>query len=379
MTVLRQPRSTIAAAACLVLLASLCLLACGGSSAKPGAASSQASGALANYAWVVGIHGTILATTDGGAHWTRQNAGTTENLYGVAFADADHGWVIGNTKKAGIDVSVILGTSDGGRHWTRVFRFDAGRWGGLGDVACAGANHVWAVGSGASGGGLILASSDGGATWQMQQPVDLSRQGVWRVAFVDADRGWACTNGTGARMLQTSDGGAHWQVDKALPGAGDIAALAPVGSSTCWAFGDRTAAGQQGEGPALLVADQHGATWKPDPNSTDPVGVVAMSESHVGLIALGGMSSCAFSSSSDDGSHWTAPIDSLPIDDFTAAAFSDTSHGWAVGVVTSANQELILRTTDGGQTWQKTYSGSADQELFDIACPGSIGGTSVGQ
>ena len=39
----------------------------------------------------------------------------------------------------------------------------------------------------------------------------------------------------------------------------------------------------------------------------------------------------------------------------------------------------ILHTTDGGQTWQKTYSGSVNQELFDIACPGSIGGTSVGQ
>jgi hypothetical protein len=179
-------------------------------------------------------------------------------------------------------------------------------------------------------------------------------------------------------MLQTSDGGAHWQVDRALPGAGDISALAPVGSSTCWAFGARTAVGQQGEGPALLVADQHGVAWQALPDGADPVGVVAIGGSSLGLFDLGGPSGSPFLSSSDGGSHWTAPVN-LPISELIAAAFSGDLRGWVVGLGDYSLDHVILRTTDGGRTWQKTYSGSVNRELFDIACPGSIGGTSVGQ
>ncbi len=38
------------------------------------------------------------------------------------------------------------------------------------------------------------------------------------------------------------------------------------------------------------------------------------------------------------------------------------------------SRNLERGTTDGGQTWHKSYSGSGTHELFDIACPGSIGG-----
>nr|MCU0294777.1 YCF48-related protein [Candidatus Nanopelagicales bacterium] len=49
-----------------------------------------------SHGWAVGDGGTILATSDGGATWTAQSSGTTENvLYGVAFTDASHGWAVG--------------------------------------------------------------------------------------------------------------------------------------------------------------------------------------------------------------------------------------------------------------------------------------------
>ena len=72
----------------------------------------------------------------------------------------------------------------------------------LSGVAFSDANHGWAVGAG----GTIIATTDGGATWNPQTSnvtADLSG-----VAFSDADHGWAV--GAGGTIIATSDGGATW-------------------------------------------------------------------------------------------------------------------------------------------------------------------------
>ena len=63
----------------------------------------------------------------------------------------------------------------------------------------------WAVGHDA----LVLASSDGGATWSKQFE-DLSREApLLDVAFLDAQHGFAV--GAYGALLETTDGGQHWQ------------------------------------------------------------------------------------------------------------------------------------------------------------------------
>ena len=58
----------------------------------------------------MGTDGTILATSNGGATWKAQSSGTTETLYGVAFANASDGWAVGQ-------IGTILATSNGGATW----------------------------------------------------------------------------------------------------------------------------------------------------------------------------------------------------------------------------------------------------------------------
>src|SRR5262249_39230477 len=41
--------------------------------------------------WAVGDTGAIVRSTDDGATWTPETSGTSENLYAVHFADAQHG------------------------------------------------------------------------------------------------------------------------------------------------------------------------------------------------------------------------------------------------------------------------------------------------
>lgn len=55
--------------------------------------------------------------------------------------------------------------------------------------------------------------------------------------------------------------------------------------------------------------------------------------------------------SDDAGQHWTQ-IASPVSTDFTAIKFSDAQHGWIVG-----HDAIVLRTTDGGLTWERKLDG----------------------
>ena len=62
-------------------------------------------------AWAVGDAGAILRSSDGGATWTPQASGTSENLYAVHFADAQRGAAVGRR-------GTVVVTTNGGATWT---------------------------------------------------------------------------------------------------------------------------------------------------------------------------------------------------------------------------------------------------------------------
>ncbi|MGQ0834279.1 MAG: WD40/YVTN/BNR-like repeat-containing protein, partial [Gammaproteobacteria bacterium] len=66
--------------------------------------------------------------------------------------------------------------------------------------------------------------------------------------------------------------------------------------------------------------------------------------------------------SDDSGGSWTQ-ADSVPTSAMlTGVYFADAQRGWAVG-----HDEVVLRTADGGRTWQKThYAPEAQQPLLDV-------------
>ena len=102
--------------------------------------------------WAVGDHGTILHTADGGASWTRQLGGTATVLTGIWGASATDLYVVGNP-------STILHSSDGGKNWTRE---PSGTGNGLRRVWGSGPEDVWVVGWGET----ILHSVDGGRSFR---------------------------------------------------------------------------------------------------------------------------------------------------------------------------------------------------------------------
>lgn len=65
-----------------------------------------------NEGFAVGGGGTILRTTDGGSNWEKVTAPVTETLKRVDFADDKNGWIVGHK-------GTILRSGDRGRTWTR--------------------------------------------------------------------------------------------------------------------------------------------------------------------------------------------------------------------------------------------------------------------
>jgi photosystem II stability/assembly factor-like uncharacterized protein len=148
----------------------------------------------ADRGWVFGESGVVFATRDGGAHWVRQASPTKYLLLGGDFVDSAHGWLVG----AG---ATIIQTSDGGTTWkTGNVRDGAGAR--FTSASFVGTSLGWAVGTA----GRVFASTDGGRTWFAQRSnVDTD---LLDVKFIDAADGWAV--GTQGTLLNTKDGGIHW-------------------------------------------------------------------------------------------------------------------------------------------------------------------------
>lgn len=110
--------------------------------------------------------GVILTTADGGATWSRQAQDAVnfvDDFRGVAFPDTQHGWAVGSASPEG--GGLIVATSNGGKTWERQTTPVTNDHRGITDllwgIAFADINHGWAVGDN----GTILATANGGRTW----------------------------------------------------------------------------------------------------------------------------------------------------------------------------------------------------------------------
>jgi photosystem II stability/assembly factor-like uncharacterized protein len=162
----------------------------------------------ARTAWIAGKEGIVYGTVDGGATWTQANTGSTRHVFSLAFANRDRGHGAG-------DFGTMVHTEDAGRTWTAMqvppevqlpeSAFDTGVDPGdinLYAMSYGDPDHLWVVGEF----GTIMASADGGRTFRQQHaPVESTLSGVH---FTDPQHGWAV--GIDAVILHTDDGGATW-------------------------------------------------------------------------------------------------------------------------------------------------------------------------
>jgi photosystem II stability/assembly factor-like uncharacterized protein len=264
----------------------------------------------------------------------------TGDLGAVSCATVRRCWAVGiagpnATPASGATAAtVIAATTNGGTTW-KAQAVSGGSTPQLSGVSCPAATECMAVGSnGASlpGSGVVITTSDAGATWTAVA----SPQNALAVLSVTCASPNDCTtvvsDGTSTWAAHSADFGQSWQQGGNLPST-----FQPENDLTCLAGGICLDAGyvptsnSHGQG-AVAVSVDGGKTWA---LATVPAGT-------------GVLQSTACPS--------------------TTVCLAAGSTGTTVSDVVPAKGEL-LRSTDGGHTWEQSAGTVPVEDIYGMACP----------
>jgi len=259
--------------------------------------------------WLVNIRGEVFRTTDGGMSWLRSNplpTGVTPRC--VGFGSALQGWLGTIDFRSTAGGLALFETTDGGVSWSNVSSrisgavvpglcgmrvlgpstvVAVGRWhgpavfvkttdggvtwtsrnldadaSGLVDLFFFNEREGFAVGSLGDGRSeavqraartVILATADGGETWENRYTSAAVGQRAWKIQFVTTAVGYVTTEGATPEgvVLKTADGGRTWQ--KSLVGAGlSFEGVGFVSADRGWV----------GSGESLYATSDGGTTWR---------------------------------------------------------------------------------------------------------------------
>jgi photosystem II stability/assembly factor-like uncharacterized protein len=229
--------------------------------------------------------------------------------------------------------------------------------------------------------GLILGTTDGGASWWTSYRGVVATQSnagaVESIDFVNDSDGWALLYGEG--IIATNDGGHTWSAPEE-PSQGSLVTVVFAGQDDGWAITD------QG---VLLRSLDAGLSWT---SVTTPVPAMTMCAKSLGGLWLAGSSGNIYES--DGGTSWdlafagsavraTSPDLSnqpVPVPWLACSAHSV----WALyqyGENVGSDPFVLERSLDGGDDWGELLvpSGTAltpPDPRFVMATPSSVGVTS---
>jgi photosystem II stability/assembly factor-like uncharacterized protein len=327
----------------------------------------------ASRGWVVGLN-QILATNDGGQHWTVQDRGRL-NLVSVDFVDNRHGWAV--------SASTVLATSDGGKHWRalpepcptiRAVHFVSPSVG----FAIGGGTQVVPFNGLLipARGGIALATADGGRHWR-PLPASADAQSV---CFNTARRGWVGADG---HLYRTDDGGRTWALAAAgprspWPSRPYVMIVECAGTGSVWGL-DIGPGGAASQHPHVgYHASPTGAfpifgeRYFPYPGinvhvsspGSYPGPFSAISATTAAYIdwcpACGTNTMVPWDLASHSGAALRRESSVGGLTMAHAAAFLTPALGWVTGTRfdyhTNRGQQRIVSTSDGGRTWQIDYT-----------------------
>lgn len=368
-------------------------------------------------AWAVGSRGVALATYDGGETWRRLPTRTTSDLFAVDFIDATQGWCVG-------DKGSVLFTANGGRSWRRqavpsrwrfhgvsfsspsrgvavgsegvVFRTGNGgvTWRRapsgvatqLNSVRMASTTLVFATGAD----GVLLRSRNGGAWWRKSE-LPVGTPALPMMGGLDADaRGRVLVVGAAGVVCRSLDGGGTWlRTSRGLTAS--LRSVAQAGSEL-WVGGERG-----------LLARREGASWQWQslgvPGAVEGLAFRASEGWAVGQSGLVARSADGGASWSlldthisadlndvqlaEDGRAWVAGAEGTLItvreggadvqiyaaaaEDLHSVALVGADRVWVGGGLPwGERRPFVLRTEDGGTTWQRAEI-PARGRVLDVA------------
>jgi photosystem II stability/assembly factor-like uncharacterized protein len=326
--------------------------------------------------------GLVLRSADGGGTWTTTVHPGAEyrNLRGV--------WVEGSTvvvvgqeqDEAGLLTrSVILRSTDGGATWSETLstgpdsRYLSAVWGRDGVVYAVGPH---AADADAKGRGLILRSTDGGATWaETLHPSSVDN----RLLGVSGSAAGDSVFAVGRPGLIIVRDGSTWR-NAAYNGLGDLrgAWASPTAVFAVGRMADLSAGAYDG---LIARSVTGGATWVLSTSSAAGDRTLrAIAGTSGAVVAVGSQSNPAtdreesvIMRSTNGGDTWTETVQAGTGDQSLAAIAADGGTMVAVGYAETAGggAGLIMRSTDGGATWTRTTSTGFSRTLSAVCMSGS--------
>lgn len=212
-------------------------------------------------------------------------------------------------------------------------------------------SHGWIVGDR----GTILATEDGGNSWQTQ--TSGTREALHAVGFGDPLRGWAV--GSRGVIVHTEDGGNTWRLQRGGT-TEKLSAVSAFDTRLVWAVGAKGAIVHSGDGGRNWLAQSSG--------SSAQLNSVSFVDSRHGW-AVGAYGTII--ATDDGGNHWQSQNSGTRAQ-LTSVAFVDARRGWAAGL-----NGAIVRTLDGGNAWS-VRSSVSEGPLYSIAFADARKGWAVG-
>jgi hypothetical protein len=305
--------------------------------------------------WVAGAN-RVLATTDGGAHWSLQRSASKADYSSIDAIDADHVWVVGRHQ--------LIATTDGGASWRQLPEPCP---------AIASVHFVSPSDGFAVAGGKLLETASAGEHWAVAS----APNHVQSVCFTDKQRGWLGAHG---QIYRTVDAGQEWAL--AVSGARrdrndpPLAEVQCAGTDAGWAelIGPGVGASQEEHvgyylndaGSRAIFAEQyyaapHETTKREAPgayfaafSAVDPSSAV-----FVDTCAPCNMGTSPMAIASKEG-HKLSRVGRVGHMNFAyGAGFASTSNGWVVGETLHYHPNgaswKIVHTSNGGKSWTTQY------------------------
>ncbi len=298
----------------------------------------------------------LVVTSAFAQTWAPLSSGTSEHLISVSFTDDLHGCAVGYG-------GVILKTTNGGASWTPQ---NSGTLDRFYSVYFTSAGTGWAVGDA----GLIRKTVDGGASWTAVNPPVSADFRV--VGFLDANTGFIGGGFSSAltTILKTTDGGNSWM--DVSPG--NISPQQVVYGIFFTSPNIGYAADYDGR---ILKTTNGGASWTAQtiaPNYN--LHAVYFTDANTGYVSGGNIpgNSGVILKTINGGNTWSTY--SLTNGFLTDIKFLDANTGYAIGGNLANNTSIILKTTDAGNNWTTENTSSSRQ--FRAFFPSGQAGYSCG-
>lgn len=284
-------------------------------------------------ALLLGATTMCLSKVSSQSGWIQQTSGTTKKLWGVWFTNDSTGIVVGK--------ETILRTTDMGNTWNPPTYPEITDH--LLDVIFADEMNGWIAGYN----GIILNTTDGGVTWNKQNP-----GGTYSFESV------FCVNknivyAPEIIIKYTTDGGITWNIQFTPPNNIFIRDIFFINADEGFAVGGNCrCCGGGGDGAYIFHTTNGGGTWttqKYDSTVVGYHGVCFINDSTGTVVGYGG----TILHTTDGGKTWNSQI-SGTTEDIWDIFYVNSNLAFAVGGNCSTNVNgIILCTENGGETWTK--------------------------